>query len=86
MGEKPRLGYRLEGWRRKEPLRDQDLREGPGREAEWGAGLSGPEERAGQGPGRRLCTATVSVEVMRPAARQLALLLPEPASRTFWNS
>lgn len=67
-------------------MRVQDLREGPGREAEWGAGLSGPEDRAGQGPGRRFCAATVSVEAMRPAACQLVLLLLEPASRTFHNS
>lgn len=52
-------------------MRIQDLREGPRREAEWGAGLSGPEERAEQGLGRRLCTATVSVEVT--AACQLVL-------------
>lgn len=53
-------------------MRVQDLREGAGREAERGAGLSGPEERAGQGPGRSLCTATASMEVTGSTC-QLAL-------------
>lgn len=73
MGEKPRLGTGLKAGDGKWPLRVQDLREGPGREAEWGAGLLGPEGRAGQGPGRSLCMATVSMEVMRPTACQLVL-------------
>lgn len=85
MGEKPRLlqASRL-GW--------EMGFEGPGpqrgvrRETESGTGLSGPEERAGQGPGHRLCMATVSMELMRPEACQLAPLLPEPASRIFWSS
>lgn len=60
--------------------------EGPGpqrggreREAERGAGLSGLEGRAGQGPGCSLCTATVSMEVTRPAGT-----VPlEPVAGTF---